>query len=629
MKRIFGGCRLVLLACALLASAPVAASGFSDLINKDPQIQNALDTIEAVVEAKVTKGESTRGASGPLMQLLFSSDTIICASWIILFRQELQRLIIADAGGADVPPGLIRAAQDLLSRVERACQDIIQGTSTAKPAATPTPATPAPAASDGPGGAPFTPRPGWTITDEICERKCAEQRAAVQRADWRKFDAQQNERAARERLAAAERELAAARERLAAAEAHDKATREELARYEAFAGTLPPGGGSKSPVNMHLSSSRAAARKAAADLGTARNRVPLREKDVADSSAAVRSAEAARARADQEAAEAQAALERCLRDCYRQAAAAAGTQAALAKSPASVPKKGAPCAFSPARAISIGPREKFGYGEAQKTAEVGQAALGMIGGLLGGRRASPGPAPVQSDSRPQLASDPVRSKQAFTDAKTGTAISVGSHYRPDGKLLVSVNVDRANDKGVVHQVALERLEPLSDGSCAPQGMLPAAWLHFEVWEDWWAKIRVQKYESVDGGPWRQTHDSGWRDWGSGSNLLGSGTLPASEIGGTAWGSMGADRAFGGPKAAGALFDAGAPRVVDAPSPERLVIHVTQPGQDPVTTVPFTLYPTYAAGGAIRYSDKEPDLDAALRGIKPAAGAGMPARPAPQ
>ncbi len=621
MKRIVDGCRLVLLACALLASAPVAASGFSDLIAKDPQIQNTLDTIESLVEAKVTQGESTRGPSAPLMQLLYSSDTIICASWIILFRQELQRLAVKSSSG-EVPLELYRAAQDLLSRVERACQDVIQGTSTATTGTAVTPAA-EPTTPEGPSGRPFTPRPGWTITDEICERRCAEQRAAVQRADWRKFDAQQNERAARERLAAAERELAAAREGLKAAEARDAAARASLAEYEEFAKKAGTGGGSGSGFNLNLSNARGNARDAANDLATARNRVPLREKDVADRSAAVKSAEAARMRAEQESAEAQAALERCLRDCYSQAAAAAGTGAAVAKPAAAAPKS-APCAFSPARPISIGPREKFGYGEAQKSAEVGQAALGMLGGMLGGRRASP--MPVQSASRPQLASDPVRNKQTFTDAKTGTAISVGSQYRPDGKLLVSVNVDRASDKGVVHQVALERLLPLADGGCAPQGMLPAAWLHYEVWEDWWAKIRVQKYESVDGGPWRQTHDSGWRDWGSGSNMLGSGTLPASEIGGTAWGSMGADRAFGGPKAAGALFDAGAPRVVDAPSPERLVIHVTQPGQDPVTTVPITLYPTYAAGGAIRYSDKAPDLDAALRGIKPAA---MPAQPAPR
>lgn len=610
MKRVIEGCRLVLLACVLLASSPAAASGFSDLIAKDPQIQNTLDTIESLVEAKVTKGESTRGPSGPLMQLLFSSDTIICASWIIAFRQELQRLVVTSRG--EVPAELYNAAQDLLSRVERACQDIIQGTSTTAtgPAATPTPAPPA----DGPSGAPFKPRPGWTITDEICERRCAEQSAAVQRADWRKFDAQQNEKAARERLAAAERELAATREGLAAAEARDSAARDALARYEAFAAKLPAGGGSDSPVNMNLSSARANARSAASDLSVARNRVPAREKDVADGRAAVKSAEAARARAEQESAEAQAALERCLRDCYGQAAAAAGTSVAVAK-PAAAPPKGAACAFSPARPISIGPREKFGYGEKQKSAEVGKAAMGMLGGMLGGRLGG-GPAQMQPASRPSsLASDPVRGKQSFTDAKTGTAIQVGSQYRPDGKLLVSVNVDRAGDKGVVHQVALERLVPLADGSCAPQGMLPSGWLHYDVWEDWWSKIRIQKYESVDGGPWRQTYDSGWRDWGSGTNLLGGGAMPASEIGGTAWGSMGADRAFGGPKAAGALFDAGAPRVVDAPSPERLVIHVSQPGQDPVTTVPFTLYPTYAAGGAIRYSDKEPDLDAALRRVK--------------
>jgi hypothetical protein len=190
-------------------------------------------------------------------------------------------------------------------------------------------------------------------------------------------------------------------------------------------------------------------------------------------------------------------------------------------------------------------------------------------------------------------------------------IKVGGQYRPDGKLVVSVDVDSAKDKGVVHQAAMERMQPLADGSCGRQIAEPVEWLHYSIWEDWWAKIRIQRYESVDGGPWRRTHDSGWQDWGSGTRLLGSGTLSADQIPGTAWGSMGADRAFGGPRAAGAVFDPGKPQIVGQPAGnERLVVHVTQPGKDPVTTVPFSLYPTYGADGRVRYSDKAPAAAAA-------------------
>jgi len=294
-------------------------------------------------------------------------------------------------------------------------------------------------------------------------------------------------------------------------------------------------------------------------------------------------------------ADARAALHECVEEkCKKRAAA-------------DPPRVG--CVFPAAEAVAIGPREKFGYGEEQQRAEVGRAALGVIGGFLGGRGGSAGASPPAA-AGPRLVDDPVADKQTFTDARTGTAIKVGGQYRPDGKLVVSVDVDSADDKGVVHQAAMERLQRMPDGSCRRQVAEPVEWLHYAIWEDWWAKIRIQRYESVDGGPWRRTHDSGWQDWGSGTQLRGSGTLRADQIPGTAWGSMGADRAFGGPRSAGAVFDPGKPHVVGQPAGnERLVVHVTQPGKDPVTTVPFTLYPTYGADGRVGYSDKAPSAGA--------------------
>ncbi|MBK7136061.1 MAG: hypothetical protein IPH73_07520 [Rhodocyclales bacterium] len=289
--------------------------------------------------------------------------------------------------------------------------------------------------------------------------------------------------------------------------------------------------------------------------------------------------------------------------------------AAIQKDATIAPAGGRGCSFPAVKPVIIGPREKFGYGEEQKTAEIGKAAIGILGGFLGGRGGGGGGgggSPFQGGSpggdKPRLADDPIRDKQTFTDAQTGTAIKVGGQYRPDGRLLVSVDVDQAEDKGVVHQATMERLVPQPDGSCKTQVAEPVEWLHYEIWEDWWAKIRIQRYESVDGGPWRKTHDTGWRDWASGSRLLESGVMSADQIPRTAWGSMGADRAFGGPRSAGALFDPGKPMVTGQPAAgERLVVHVTQPGKDPVTTVPYTLYPTYGADGKVSYSNTAPDL----------------------
>jgi hypothetical protein len=603
-------CRSLLFSL-LVVMFPVSAwpGGLSDKFSDNPEIQNAIDTVEAEVESLATKGEATRGPSGPMIQLLQSSDTLICSSWIIAFRQELQRLSL---NYLDPPYALLRAAQDLLSRVERACQEVLNpGTAVRTPPTGET--SPPPTTTEPPAGQPFTPRPGWTITDEICARRCSAESAAVQRTDWRKYDAETAEKNVRAQLTKDERELASERENLARAEARLESARANLARREEFARRLPPSADGRSNTDLDLSNARVAADNAKRELPQARSRVAAKEAAAAASRSALNRATAARARADQEAALARAALDRCLRDCYRQAPQqedkVAKREDKLTEKSKVISTVGGGCSFPPARPVTIGPREKFGYGEEQKSAEVGKAALGFLGGLVGfGGGGGGGMSPAGGD-KPQLADDPVKNKQTFTDAQSGTAIKVGGQYRPDGKLLVSVDVDEAADKGVVHQASLERLQKLPGGGCKTQVAEPVEWQHYEIWEDWWAKIRIQRFESVDGGPWRQTHDTGWRDWGSGSRLLDSGTLPADQIPRTAWGSMGADRAFGGPRSAGAVFDTGKPLVVGTPAPERLVVHVTQPGKDPVTTVPFTLYPTYATDGKVSYTDKAPDLSA--------------------
>ena len=926
MRNTLNPCRgLVILLFLCLAPVPASASGFSDKfadkVTKDQQaqeqIKNFFDFVEAEVESWASKGETTRGASGPIMQLLYGSDTLICSSWIIAFRQELQRLIVSDY--LDPPLNLIRGMQDLLSRVERACQGVLQpGMSAA--VTTPAVGTAAAPPQDEPtAGRPFVPRPGWTLTDEICARKCAAESAAVQRADWRKYDAEAAEKNARDRLAAAERELASERENLARAEARLEAARADLSRREAFSKQLSE---LTKADRDALTEARTGVAAAERELPIVRNRVASRQEAAASARSAFDRASADRRRAEQEAADARAALERCLKDCHRQAkgegqksaqlddkgadkskqaldkdrrtvrkdgdppvkqgqegkqlpdkqppagvdtrlppmkdkggggmqqidppppresildsldektghrgptagaacpdcgalserlkvreeglargradldrmrqeysaltlrgddrsttgdssssamvarlheerqaeimrqakaveqmereaddirrqleecnkrcqpqpAAPAGAgalpgaslqhigrcpacnhmgrrqgelgserrakeaererlsreaqeitgramdgkaqpgdgsqlqerrrgierlgneidaidretarlqgemrecertacpsprtdgrkDAAIQKDATIAPAGGRGCSFPAVKPVIIGPREKFGYGEEQKTAEIGKAAIGILGGFLGGRGGGGGGgggSPFQGGSpggdKPRLADDLIRDKQTFTDAQTGTAIKVGGQYRPDGRLLVSVDVDQAEDKGVVHQATMERLVPQPDGSCKTQVAEPVEWLHYEIWEDWWAKIRIQRYESVDGGPWRKTHDTGWRDWASGSRLLESGVMSADQIPRTAWGSMGADRAFGGPRSAGALFDPGKPMVTGQPAAgERLVVHVTQPGKDPVTTVPYTLYPTYGADGKVSYSNTAPDL----------------------
>jgi hypothetical protein len=334
MRNTLSLCRGVLLSFALLMlPGAVAASGFSDKlaekVTKDrqtqEQIKNAFDTVEAELESYASTGETTRGASGPMMQLLYSSDTLICGAWIISFRQELQRLVVSD--WLNPPLSLIRAAQDLLSKVERACMPVLDpdtveamkaGGSASGGAA------PATAQDEPAGGRPFVPRPGWTITDEICARQCEKESAAAFRADWNQYRAEQNEKTARDRQTAAERELGAERENLARAEARLQSARSNLQRLEDFnrraGGTPTKGSGS----DLNLSNARARVRDGEREVTQQRRRVETKEQEAAAARRSADQARSARERAEQEAKAAHDALEACLRDCYRRAAAASG-----------------------------------------------------------------------------------------------------------------------------------------------------------------------------------------------------------------------------------------------------------------------------------------------------------------
>ena len=324
MRNTLNPCRRMLLSVVLLFLTGAAmASGFSDRFSNNPQVQNALDTLEATIESAVTNGKSTRGASGPMMQLIYSSDTLICDAWIIAFSLEVNRLtrIATHRDMTAEEHDVQRAARELLSRVERACQGVRD------PAAATTPGTGGaapPSAEPPPAGQAFTPRPGWTITDEICARKCAAESAADQRADWNQYRAEENEREARARLSAAERDLAGERENLSREEARLASARETLNRREEF--NRRTGGVNRN--SQGDKDARNSVRDAQEQVTRLRRVVEVREQEASQAREAAARATAARERAEQEAADAQAALDRCLRDCYRQAASASGTSSA-------------------------------------------------------------------------------------------------------------------------------------------------------------------------------------------------------------------------------------------------------------------------------------------------------------
>jgi hypothetical protein len=97
----------------------------NNYINRDQQIANAIDAAQDAFQAWATKGEATRGATGPLATLLQESDTIICASWLIAFDRAMTNLATAGAFNTDEGTALVRALQDLKNRVEAACQEVL------------------------------------------------------------------------------------------------------------------------------------------------------------------------------------------------------------------------------------------------------------------------------------------------------------------------------------------------------------------------------------------------------------------------------------------------------------------------------------------------------------------------
>ena len=95
---------------------------------KDQEIANAGKALEEAIKTVATSGEATRGASGPLSSLLIDSDTIICASWLLLFERTMTSLALKGAFNTDEGAAAVRAAQQLKNRIEAACQRVLNNT---------------------------------------------------------------------------------------------------------------------------------------------------------------------------------------------------------------------------------------------------------------------------------------------------------------------------------------------------------------------------------------------------------------------------------------------------------------------------------------------------------------------
>ncbi len=146
-------------------------------IGADPEVTNAAQAAEEELRTVVTKGKATRGASGAIAALLTESDNLICSAWIVSFRVRYRNMVIE---GADA--GTLRAMQNLMEKVEKACEPIMNPTGASQNAAGNNPKTPAPA----PTPTPVKEKPIYPSCPECDPLKRALDEATYEheRAQW-------------------------------------------------------------------------------------------------------------------------------------------------------------------------------------------------------------------------------------------------------------------------------------------------------------------------------------------------------------------------------------------------------------------------------------------------------------
>ena len=204
----------------------------------------------------------------------------------------------------------------------------------------------------------------------------------------------------------------------------------------------------------------------------------------------------------------------------------------------------------------------------------GIPGLGGSGGGGGGPADLSGTGPGGGVQEPQLATDPVPDdrKILLTDAATGTKIRVGMVPTPHG-IQVSSTIVEAPGDGTFQTIYVQDSEGHKAG--------PIGYTIYELYQDW--KLTVTwTYDRWVNGEHVEHREGGWSE--SGRNILDTFTVPMENDG--VWNKLGFSTATQGVKSLGTLFPVG--RELLQSTPMTVVIHVTQPDKDPVTTIPFVI-----------------------------------------
>ncbi len=578
------GFLFAVLLCGLANLGPAhAQQGLSPAAEEG--VETAVElAIDALTEA-ASRGRASGGAS-VMLSFLVDSDELICNAWIMGFSIRLRNMHINNAD-----PVLIQQLSQLRARVELACQPV---TELAQPTGTVGGGTVGGGTEGGTGegtetatgtdtgGNPFVARPGWTIADEICYRRCSRERAAYDRARWRYQDAERAAQAEAARVQALENDIAEADAEIARLQAELESLETAITRTDGQIARAEALGISDSNYASRLRDRRRAqgwrrdtARRKLS--GARRTKADL-QGQLASANTTAASLRSASGRAQGEMDAARTALEDCIRRCREQAAMAAGASSRQQTAGhGGTPK----CTISnKSKEIAIGSRAEVGAG-IEKTLK--DTARGLFGGFGGGGASfgigggSGGFSPFGGgggDEEPDLADDPIETKQTFKDPATGTEIMIGGKLTDKG-LVISTEIAEAPSKGTFHAVTL-----LSE-DC--KIMRPAGYLIYKLWEEWKLTVSWTRDHYVDGQ--NVSHEEGgWEK--SGRRDIASGVLSAAAIGTPIWKRMGFDRATEGIKGLGTPFKATGKML--ASSKTKAVIHITRPGLDPVKTVPFDL-----------------------------------------
>ncbi|TAN55392.1 MAG: hypothetical protein EPN26_05415 [Rhodospirillales bacterium] len=250
--------------------------------------------------------------------------------------------------------------------------------------------------------------------------------------------------------------------------------------------------------------------------------------------------------------------------------------------------------------LKVGTNSEVGSG-ARTTPKASDIVSSALGGVMGGMGGGGGmfgrgggsmmgaPQPGHSSAdQPATATDPISAsdRYIFTDPATGVQIGVAGKMTPQG-MLISSTILNSPDDGTFQDVHLQDPDGRNAG--------PTEYYIYDLYRDWSLRVWWTRDTYVNGQ--HVSHEQGgWST--SGRDFMGSFKVPAEGDG--IWKRLGFSSAAKGVRSLGTLFPLSAGSTQT--TPYNLVIHVTRPGQDMVTTVPFVLAMppgNWADGGGLK------------------------------